>query len=95
MHPNNRLTVNAIEAYPLDDFSPDVSASVTSRSKACLFIAADISILPSHPSPRQAIRAALSEAQKNASGSGSAEQKAEAEIEVEVLTALQSAMGRS
>lgn len=25
MHPNNRLTVNAIEAYPLDDFSPEVS----------------------------------------------------------------------
>lgn len=28
MHPNNRLTVNAIEAYPLDDFSPDVSALI-------------------------------------------------------------------
>ncbi|PWN28887.1 putative ATP synthase delta chain precursor, mitochondrial [Jaminaea rosea] len=64
MHPNNRLTVNAIEAYPIDDFSPD------------------------------AVRSALSEAQRTASGSGSPEQKAEAEIEVEVLTALQSAMGR-
>lgn len=26
MHPNNRLTINAIEAYPIDDFSPDVSS---------------------------------------------------------------------
>lgn len=65
MHPNNRLTVNAIEAYPIDDFSPD------------------------------AVRSALSEAQRAASGSGSPEQKAEAEIEVEVLTALQSALGRA
>lgn len=27
MHPNNRLTVNAIEAYPIDDFAPDVSVT--------------------------------------------------------------------
>lgn len=25
MHPNNRLTINAIEAYPLEDFSQEVS----------------------------------------------------------------------
>ena len=42
----------------------------------------------------QAVRSALSEAQRVASGSGSAEQKAEAEIEVEVFTALQAALGR-
>ncbi|KDN41412.1 putative ATP synthase delta chain precursor, mitochondrial [Tilletiaria anomala UBC 951] len=65
MHPNNKLTVNAIEAFPLEDFSPD------------------------------AVRSALSEAQRVASGSGSPEQKAEAEIEVEVYTALQAALGRA
>lgn len=43
----------------------------------------------------QAVRSALSEAQRVASGAGSPEQKAEAEIEVEVYTALQSALGRS
>ncbi|PWN22294.1 putative ATP synthase delta chain precursor, mitochondrial [Microstroma glucosiphilum] len=65
MHPNNRLTINAIEAYPLEDFS------------------------------QEAIRSALSEAQRTAGGSGSPEQKAEAEIEVEVLQALQSAVSRA
>ncbi|CAO1613179.1 unnamed protein product [Parajaminaea phylloscopi] len=64
MHPNNRLTVNAIEAYPVEDFSSE------------------------------AVRSALSEAQRAASGSGSPQQKAEAEIEVEVLTAIQSALSR-
>jgi F0F1-type ATP synthase epsilon subunit len=37
MHPNNRLTINAIEAYPLEDFSQDVSCrtiSVCLLSKA-------------------------------------------------------------
>ena len=24
MHPNNKLTINAIEAYPLEEFSPEV-----------------------------------------------------------------------
>lgn len=42
----------------------------------------------------QAVRSALAEAQRVASGSGSAEDKAEAEIEVEVYTALQSALSK-
>ncbi|PWN90996.1 epsilon subunit of F1F0-ATP synthase N-terminal domain-containing protein [Acaromyces ingoldii] len=64
VHPNNKLTINAIEAYDLDKFSPE------------------------------AVRSALAEAQRVASGSGSAEDKAEAEIEVEVYTALQSALSK-
>lgn len=64
MHPNNRLSVNAIEAYELEQFSPE------------------------------AVRSALSEAQRVAAGSGSAESKAEAEIEVEVYTALQAALSK-
>jgi F-type H+-transporting ATPase subunit delta len=43
----------------------------------------------------QAVRSALSEAQRVAGGSGSPESKAEADIEVQVLTALQSALGSS
>ncbi|ETS61049.1 hypothetical protein PaG_04987 [Moesziomyces aphidis] len=65
VHPNNKLVVNAIEAYPLDNFSTE------------------------------AVRSALSEAQRVASSSSSAEAKAEAEIEIEVYTALQAALGRS
>ncbi|CAO1627161.1 unnamed protein product [Sympodiomycopsis kandeliae] len=33
MHPNNRLTVNAIEAYPLEDFSPDTIRSALSEAQ--------------------------------------------------------------
>ncbi|KDE03942.1 ATP synthase subunit delta [Microbotryum lychnidis-dioicae p1A1 Lamole] len=62
VHPNNLLTVNAVEAYPLDAFSPE------------------------------AIRSALSEAQRVASGSGDAAEKAEAQVEVEVYEALQTAL---
>ncbi|UZJ53828.1 hypothetical protein CBS101457_003148 [Exobasidium rhododendri] len=65
VHPNNKLTINAIEAYQLDQFSSE------------------------------AVRSALAEAQRVASGSGSAESKAEADVEVSVLTALQSALGSS
>ncbi|SPO21777.1 probable ATP synthase delta chain precursor, mitochondrial [Ustilago trichophora] len=65
VHPNNKLVVNAIEAYPLENFSAE------------------------------AVRSALSEAQRVASSSSSAEAKAEAEIEIEVYTALQAALGRS
>jgi F-type H+-transporting ATPase subunit delta len=43
----------------------------------------------------QAVRSALSEAQRVAGGSGSPESKAEADIEVQVLTALQAALGSS
>lgn len=32
MHPNNRLTVNAIEAYPVEDFSPEVSSEAACAS---------------------------------------------------------------
>ncbi|EST06298.1 ATPase, F1 complex, delta/epsilon subunit, N-terminal [Kalmanozyma brasiliensis GHG001] len=65
VHPNNKLVVNAIEAYPLEEFSAE------------------------------AVRSALSEAQRVASSGSSAEAKAEAEIEIEVYTALQAALGRS
>lgn len=35
MHPNNKLTVNAIEAYPIEDFSPEVSIMPFSRMQSC------------------------------------------------------------
>lgn len=43
----------------------------------------------------EAVRSALSEAQRVVSSSASAEAKAEAEIEVELYTALQAALSRS
>ncbi|KAK0551466.1 delta subunit of the central stalk of mitochondrial F1F0 ATP synthase, atp16 [Tilletia horrida] len=64
VHPNNKLTINAIEAFPLESFSPE------------------------------AVRNALTEAQRNASSGSDEAAKAEAEIEVEVYTALQAALGR-
>ncbi|KAN0060605.1 delta subunit of the central stalk of mitochondrial F1F0 ATP synthase, atp16 [Thecaphora frezii] len=62
VHPNNKLVINAIEAYTLDQFSAE------------------------------AVRSALTEAQRVASTASSPEAKAEAEIEVEVYTALQAAL---
>lgn len=54
VQPNSILSINAPEAYPLEDFSAD------------------------------AIRAAIAEAQKVASGNGSEQDIAEAKIELEV-----------
>ncbi|KAK0520145.1 delta subunit of the central stalk of mitochondrial F1F0 ATP synthase, atp16 [Tilletia horrida] len=64
VHPNNKLTINAIEAFPLESFSPE------------------------------AVRSALTEAQRAASSGSDDAAKAEAEVEVEVYTALQAALGR-
>ncbi|CAD6892741.1 unnamed protein product [Tilletia controversa] len=64
VHPGNKLTINAIEAFPLESFSPE------------------------------AVRSALTEAQRAASAGSDEAAKAEAEIEVEVYTALQAALGR-
>ncbi|KAL9936836.1 hypothetical protein V8E36_004071 [Tilletia maclaganii] len=64
VHPNNKLTINAIEAFPLEAFSPE------------------------------AVRSALSEAQRAASSGSDEAAKAEAEIEVEVYTAIQAALAR-
>ena len=83
MHPNNKLTVNAIEAAPLEEFSPEVC---TRRPYARVNV--NFSHIPS-----QAVRANLQEAQKVLGGNGSEEDKAEARIEADVYEALQHALG--
>ncbi len=44
MHPNNKLTINAIEAAPLEDFSPEVCTGGGMRG-----LIFEISNLRSHP----------------------------------------------
>jgi F-type H+-transporting ATPase subunit delta len=81
VHPNNKLTINAIEAAPLEDFSPEVRLSRVLRK--------------SHPNHvhSQAVRGNLHEAQKVLGGSGPEEEKAEARIQADVFEALQHALG--
>ena len=83
MHPNNKLTINAIEAAPLEDFSPEVT---------CLARRAQIHMKLTMIS-LQAVRANLQEAQKVLGGNGSEEDKAEARVEADVYESLQHALG--
>ena len=79
VHPNNKLTINAVEAAPLEDFSSEVILSNFSEPP----------LIHCH---HQAVRTNLAEAQRAASGSGSEEDKLEAQIEVSVYEALQHAL---
>jgi F-type H+-transporting ATPase subunit delta len=78
VHPNNKLTINVIEAAPLEDFSLEV------RSYH--------SLVYSPLTSTQAVRSNLSEAQKTLAGNGSEADKAEASLEVDVYEALQHAL---
>ena len=82
MHPNNKLTINAIEAAPLEDFSSEVYALALNAHVNMKLIMIFI----------QAVRANLQEAQKVLSGNGSEEDKAEARIEADVYESLQHAL---
>jgi F-type H+-transporting ATPase subunit delta len=76
VQPGSLLSINAIEAYPVEDFSAEVSVVfcnlLCKHSNYCYL---------------QAVRAQLAEAQKNAT-SGSEIDQVEAKIELEVLEAL-------
>ncbi|GAA5902092.1 hypothetical protein JCM5296_006602 [Sporobolomyces johnsonii] len=85
VHPNNTLTINAVEAYPLDAFSPEVRYLSSRRSS-------DRSLIIPRTFSPQAIRSGLAEAQRVAAGNGTEEEKAEAQIEVQVFEALQAAL---
>lgn len=78
MHPSGLLTVNAVEAYPLADFSPEVSASSETVFGSRT---AQLTIITN-----KNIRNGLAEAQRVAGGSGSEQEKAEARVEVEVCS---------
>lgn len=81
VHPNNKLTINVVEAAPLEDFSPEASSSLP------------LNLEPAAHRSLQAIRANLQEALKVAAGNGSEETKIEARIEADVYEALQHAVG--
>jgi F-type H+-transporting ATPase subunit delta len=83
VHPNNKLTINAIEAAPLEDFSSEVCTCTALNAQVNMKL-----IMISF----QAVRANLQEAQKVLSGNGSEEDKAEARIEADVYESLQHAL---
>ncbi|KAI9655474.1 MAG: delta subunit of the central stalk of mitochondrial F1F0 ATP synthase, atp16 [Alyxoria varia] len=77
VQPGSKLSVNAVEGYPLEDFNADMPE----YSEADLVV-----------QRTQAVRDQISEAQKIANGGGSEKDIAEARIELEVLESLQNAM---
>ena len=79
VQPGSKLSINAVEGFPLEDFSSDVSSFHT---------------FPSPPIElkrliRQAVRSQITEAQKIASGGGSEQDVAEAKIELEASRVFQ------
>ncbi|MCJ1422989.1 delta subunit of the central stalk of mitochondrial F1F0 ATP synthase, atp16 [Sticta canariensis] len=71
VQPGSKLSINAVEGFPLEDFSSDVSSFHTSPPIELKRLI------------RQAVRSQITEAQKIASGGGSEQDVAEAEIELE------------
>lgn len=92
MNPDNTLTINAVEAYPIDAFS----AEVRSQLPPCSWRRARTRQGDdgSRADSLQAIKSGLAEAQRVAAGSGSEVEKAEARVEVEVFEALQASIAR-
>ena len=75
VQPDSQLSINAVEGFPLEEFSIDVGSN---RSVLCPLRSAN-------PSPStQNVRSQIAEAQKIANGSGSEQDIAEAKIELEV-----------
>ncbi len=92
VHPNNKLTINAVEAAPLDAFSAEVRTVAPSRRKPALRSHLSTNLYDAYLS--KAVRANLQEALKVASGNGSEEDKVEARIEADVYEALQHALAK-
>lgn len=77
VQPGSKLSINAVEGFPLEDFSSDVSSFHT-------FPPIELKRLI-----RQAVRSQITEAQKIASGGGSEQDVAEAKIELEASRVFQ------
>ncbi|GAT27312.1 ATP synthase delta chain, mitochondrial precursor [Aspergillus luchuensis] len=83
VQPDSQLSINAVEGFPLEEFSIDVGSN---RFVLCPLRSAN-------PSPStQNVRSQIAEAQKIANGSGSEQDIAEAKIELEVLESLQAVL---
>lgn len=72
VQPNSQLSINAVEGFPLEDFSAEVYPGPSTDLSLCSY------------ENIQAVRNGISEAQKIASGGGSEQDIAEAKIELEV-----------
>lgn len=77
VQPNSTLSINAVEAYPIEEFSIEVILSWKKRGTEGDGMMAKSNSL-------QAVRNQLAEANKIANGSGSELDISEAKIEVEV-----------
>lgn len=73
VQPDSQLSINAVEGFPLEEFSAEVGSTGLCESRAILIFF-----------EQQAIRSQFAEAQKIASGGGSEQDVAEAKIELEV-----------
>lgn len=71
MQPGSKMSINAVEGFPLEDFSAEVRSSLEKLDMKCTKC-------------DQAVRNQIAEAQKIAGGSGSEQDIAEAKIELEV-----------
>jgi F-type H+-transporting ATPase subunit delta len=78
VQPGSKLSINAVEAYKVEDFSKEV------RRISLGFARCISSLVPRLVTDMQAIASNLQEAQRIASGSGSEEDIAEAKIQIEV-----------
>ncbi|KAI9800186.1 MAG: hypothetical protein M1825_004170 [Sarcosagium campestre] len=83
VQPDSQLSINAVEGFPLEEFSGEV---IYNWLRDFTFQKSNLAFIP------QAVRSQISEAQKIAGGSGSEQDIAEAKIELEVLESLQAAL---
>ena len=83
VHPNNKLTINVVEAAPLEDFSIEVCSVMSYLNPLIL---TDLLM--------KAVRSNLQEALKVAGGNGSEADKMEARIEADVYESIQHALAR-
>lgn len=81
VQPDSQLSVNAVEGFPLEDFSSEVCYDRCLISLEYYITNVDFSF------QTKAVKNQIAEAQKIASGSGSEQDIAEAKIELEVCHA--------
>lgn len=90
VHPNNSLTINAVEAYDIADF--DASVRFFFFSSPPSFHPVPQTNQPSNSTPTQAVKSSLAAAKQTLGSTTSDYAKAEAQIEIDVLTVLEAAV---
>lgn len=77
VQPDSQLSVNAVEGFPLEQFSSDVCSARKSPHRP----------IEEYTDTGQSVKGQLAEAQRVAGGGGSEQDIAEAKIELEVCSA--------